>query len=69
MAKPFVKWVGGKGQFIEFASGELGKESVTEKISATAHPSPLSAQSPRRTKRTQPRGIREMQEVSENVSS
>ena len=36
MAKPFVKWVGGKGQFIEFASGELEKESVTEKISDTA---------------------------------
>lgn len=51
-----------------FASGELKKESVTEKISATAHPSPLSAQSPRRTKRTQPRGIRKMQEVSADVS-
>lgn len=36
MAKSFVKWVGGKGQFIEFASGELEKESVTEKISATS---------------------------------
>lgn len=54
-----------------FASGELGQESVTENISATAHPahpSPLSVQTPRRTKRTQPRGIRKMQEVSADVS-
>ena len=68
MEKPFVKWVSGKGQLIEFASGELGKESVTEKTSATAHPCFLSAQSPRQTKRTQPRGIRKMQEVSADVS-
>ena len=51
MAKPFAKWVGGKGQLIEFASGELEKESVTEKISDTASSFPFFRPIPKTDKK------------------
>ncbi len=51
MAKPFVKWVGGNGQFIEFASGELEKESVAEKISDTASSVPFFRPIPKTDKK------------------
>ena len=49
MAKPFAKWVGGKGQLIEFASGEL--ESATEKISDTASSFPFFRPIPKTDKK------------------
>lgn len=44
--------------------GQTYFEDFVEFRTNPSHPCSLSAQSPSRTKRTQPRGIRKMQEVS-----